>query len=460
MIYDGSNALSLIFQPEGSITKSSGAYTYNYFKTDHVGSTRVMMSAISNGSTIDWHQAQANDFYPFGVVHDDIFNNLSANKYLFNGKEIQDASIYGNMLGIYDYGARYYDPVLGRWFTHDPKLQVPNPYLFCGNSPGMYIDPDGQFFFLAGLIPALLSTASLIHKLTSGQIKNFWDFAKFWAVNAITSLAGAGIGNVIGEGLKASLSLGGGFINGALVAGGSGAASGFAGGAANTWLSGGSLGQGLRAGFKGAVIGGGVGALTGGLIKGIQDAKNGYSFLNGTKTVDFEWDASGSAADYSHDELTGQLKSLTKERFRAEEGDFGMQEITTQSDNGYSMLENGKYWNIEKETGALGFARLSSGGASSVHISPYVVKSGDMVLFDAVVGHELTHVRHNLDAVYANIRTHFGKDAYDNQSEAGAWTYSYRVFYGNGHLKRAEEAADMIKKFANPLLPSFKSTYY
>ncbi len=264
MIYDGSNALSLIFQPEGSITKSQSptpVFTYNYFKTDHVGSTRVMMSAISNGSTIDWHQAQANDFYPFGVVHDDLFNNLSANKYLFNGKEIQDASIYGNMLGIYDYGARYYDPVLGRWFTHDPKLQVPNPYLFCGNSPGMYIDPDGQMWMLAAGL--FLSWMGIIHKATKNQFGNFWDFSKAFFPGVAATATGYGVGYWVKEGLGVAKTLTEAIANGAKIGAASGAAAGFVEGASSAWANGAGFGRGLAEGFMGGGIGAATGFITG-----------------------------------------------------------------------------------------------------------------------------------------------------------------------------------------------------
>ncbi len=257
MIYDGSNALSLIFQPEGSITKSSGAYTYNYFRTDHVGSTRVMLSA--DGGTL--RCAQANDFYPFGLVHDDIFNNLSANKYLFNGKEVQDASIYGNMLGIYDYGARYYDPVLGRWFTHDPKLQVANPYLFCGNSPGVYVDPDGQFFWLAAAIFA--GWGAVMQKAVKGKINNFWDFSKTFFPGVAASAAGYGAAYWVKAGLNAATNLAKAIANGAKIGAASGAAAGFVGGASSAWANGAGFGRGLAAGFMSGGIGAATGFITG-----------------------------------------------------------------------------------------------------------------------------------------------------------------------------------------------------
>ena len=38
-----------------------------------------------------------------------------------------------------------YDPVIGRWTTQDPAMQFTNPYIFCGNNPVQYIDPDGEW---------------------------------------------------------------------------------------------------------------------------------------------------------------------------------------------------------------------------------------------------------------------------------------------------------------------------
>ena len=65
-------------------------------------------------------------------------------KYLFSGKELQDASIGGTILGLYDFGARQYDPVIGRWMTQDPANQHASPYIYCSNNPIALIDPSGM----------------------------------------------------------------------------------------------------------------------------------------------------------------------------------------------------------------------------------------------------------------------------------------------------------------------------
>ena len=47
----------------------------------------------------------------------------------------------------YDYGARFYDPALGRWFVPDPAIENNHfdysPYAYVYNNPMLFIDPFG-----------------------------------------------------------------------------------------------------------------------------------------------------------------------------------------------------------------------------------------------------------------------------------------------------------------------------
>ena len=137
LVYSGNNLLYLV-HPEGLTRKSTIGFVYYYAKRDHLGSTRVLCHASGNTFVAD----QATGYYPFGLAHG--HENLNLNRYLFSGKELQDQSLGGKLLGLYDFGSRFYDPTLGRWFNVDPKLEFVSPYGYCANNPVLYIDPNGE----------------------------------------------------------------------------------------------------------------------------------------------------------------------------------------------------------------------------------------------------------------------------------------------------------------------------
>jgi len=72
-----------------------------------------------------------------------------ANNQLYNGKELQaDYNLHW-----YDYGARFYDPQLGRWHVPDPKGEKYfdySPFTYALNNPINFIDPMGDTVKFAG----------------------------------------------------------------------------------------------------------------------------------------------------------------------------------------------------------------------------------------------------------------------------------------------------------------------
>jgi RHS repeat-associated protein len=86
---------------------------------------------------------QTRDYYPFGLEMANWYmNDANATKFRYNGKELQDEG----ELGWYDYGARFYDPSLGRWHVMDALSEwhyKNSPYQYVFNNPLRYIDPFG-----------------------------------------------------------------------------------------------------------------------------------------------------------------------------------------------------------------------------------------------------------------------------------------------------------------------------
>ena len=123
--------LSKLLTEEGYITFDYGIM-YHYFVKDHQGNNRVI---VNQDGVIE----ETNHYYPFGGT----FANSTVQLYKYNGKE------FNNFHGLnwYDYGARWYDPALGRWHVVDPLGDRDNsisPYAYCGNNPINRIDPDGK----------------------------------------------------------------------------------------------------------------------------------------------------------------------------------------------------------------------------------------------------------------------------------------------------------------------------
>ncbi len=119
-----------IYGPAGRSAKKVND-VQEYYHTDQLGSTRLITS--ENGEITEEIQ-----YEPFGEQI-----NVSEEKYTYNGKERDET-------GLYYFGARYYDPEMGRFLTRDPlpgdllSPQTLNSYVYCLNNPLRYTDSQGM----------------------------------------------------------------------------------------------------------------------------------------------------------------------------------------------------------------------------------------------------------------------------------------------------------------------------
>ncbi|MBF0533232.1 MAG: fibronectin type III domain-containing protein, partial [Candidatus Omnitrophica bacterium] len=204
-----------------------------FYHTDHLGGTNVTTDYVGTVK-------EKFEYEPYGNTarHDTTGLAEETTKYNFTGKESDGTS------GLYFYGARYYDPAIGRFIQADTIVQAPNDpqtlnrYSYCGNNPVNRIDPSGHSWW-----------------------KKWWKPIVTIAVGIVVGVLTAGIGSVFYSGIVGAQW---GVILSAATSGAiAGAASGAVGGA----LSGQNV-------FRSAMMGAAYGALSGAVFGGINNLGN------------------------------------------------------------------------------------------------------------------------------------------------------------------------------------------
>jgi RHS repeat-associated protein len=142
------------------------------------------------------------EFPTGGTVHWDpelsqvqIFSRLTLTnnlRYDYTGKDFEQDT------GLYYFGARYYDPEVGRFITADPMKDGLNYYAYCNNNPLGMVDPDGRcpVFVITGIVGAVAGGVygAYTSYSTTGQV-NWGTVAKDAAIGG---LIGAGAGALAG----------------------------------------------------------------------------------------------------------------------------------------------------------------------------------------------------------------------------------------------------------------------
>ncbi len=130
-------SLKYVLTDEGRLLTDGGTVQYEYYLKDHLGNVRATFRDTDGNIT------QYSHYYPFGMRFGGASSGSSNNKYLYNGKELQELTDW------LDYGWRMNQPELGRWFNVDPMAESyysQSPYHFSGNNPIRFVDLNGMSY--------------------------------------------------------------------------------------------------------------------------------------------------------------------------------------------------------------------------------------------------------------------------------------------------------------------------
>jgi RHS repeat-associated protein len=137
--------------------------TTQFYHTNHLGSASVITD--QNGV-----RKEKIEYFPFGTYREtvDYDSNFPDVFYTYTGQEDDDD------LAFYNFKARLYDPVLGRFISPDSTVQDSgdpqslNRYSYCLNNPVTYKDPTGRAFTPFHMVTEFTG-ALLGYLLGSGQ---------------------------------------------------------------------------------------------------------------------------------------------------------------------------------------------------------------------------------------------------------------------------------------------------
>jgi RHS repeat-associated protein len=185
-----------IYGLNGAVAKRIGS-TVLFLLKDHLGSTRVVMDATGLVRTYYDYDALGN------MIRIGTTNEV---KYQFTGQEYDES-------GVHNYRARLYDSDLGKFYAADPAGQFASPYLYAGNNPIVFVDPNGQF-----IIEAIIAAAAYAGGAIANDHGNFlkWDWSSPKTYGGMLAggslayggLALAGAAPIIGSGLAGATATG------------------------------------------------------------------------------------------------------------------------------------------------------------------------------------------------------------------------------------------------------------
>jgi RHS repeat-associated protein len=158
---------------------------------NHLGSTSAVID-YDDGKLVEWNTNFAYGASESSWKNPDTKYDNAYEPYGFTGKEEDEA------VGLHYFGARYYSSYIGRWLNPDPPVVhgggYTNFYNYGGNSPYIYVDPDGNFIqaiigaivgFIVGVVTTVATGGNWKQALLNGLI------------GAVVGAATGGVGSAV-----------------------------------------------------------------------------------------------------------------------------------------------------------------------------------------------------------------------------------------------------------------------
>ncbi|EAQ96127.1 RHS repeat domain-containing protein [Congregibacter litoralis] len=184
-----------LFFVTGAVTAQQEEVTYYHY--DALGSPVV---ATDETGAVKWREAYA----PYGgrLLEESREQDCSVNPCESTNSPWENRQFYTGKYdeadtGLTYFGARWYDPSLGRFLSVDPvefqegSVFSFNRYSYANNNPYLYVDPDGRFALFGFLVGAGLEAA---RQAITGELSLSWSSAGKISISGVSGTTGVGLG--------------------------------------------------------------------------------------------------------------------------------------------------------------------------------------------------------------------------------------------------------------------------
>lgn len=420
------------------VTKADGVVTPYTVYTDHLGSIIATTNAAGTAvyeqnfdawgrkrNPANWNSFVASPLVTCGGGPDigdpvteptnDLYEEPAP--WMYRGFTGHEMLPYFNLINM---NGRIYDPILGRMLSPDNFVNTPygtqgyNRYGYAMNNPLKYVDPDGNFPWLAvAAIAAVNGFVKGIQYTESGQgsfLGGFWR-------GALIGGAGAAAGVLAPIGILPGLAYGVGV--GAALGGISNSLDG-----QNFW----------KGAFKGGIIGG----ISGGIIGGIEADKLGANIWTGQRPAHYLLASqlpkvNGSGPAPYTDEYLHKLYNQNFGRTN------GMTWMSTEYMPANALHQADGTWLIDGES-VVAITRpyvWSHGKLSKIYFSRAAFQSKEYL--SVTMAHELGHVTHNYLGLskLAKEKLDMPSKLLDNEGHLAIQKMTYNFIQKNGWVPSA-----------------------